>query len=127
MGVAVGLGVLLREVLLEELWLGVGPGLLDTEGLAPRLKVLAGVELTEALRLPVLEGVEAPVPVPDAVTLLVGVPVPVALAVVLGVSGTLPEEEGEAPGLRLPVGEELTELLRVTVEEGVAAGLPVPV
>ena len=115
MGVAVGLGVLLREVLLEELWLGVGPGLLDTEGLAPRLKVLAGVELTEALRLPVLEGVEAPVPVP------------VALAVVLALAGALPVSEGEAPGLRLPVGEELTELLRVTVEEGVAAGLPVPV
>ena len=96
-------------------------------GLAPLVRELVGLLLTEELKLCVLLGVLAPVPVPE----LLGVAVCVGEGVKGGV--VLPErdlvllEEALAPGDRGAVGEAERELLRLELLDGVACGVPLPV
>ena len=96
------------------------------EGEAPMLRLAVGLAVALLLKERVEEGVEQGVAVEEPV------PLPVREADGVGTALTLPERlmlpvmEGEAPLLRLPVGEEDRGALRLLELEGVLQEEGVP-
>jgi hypothetical protein len=66
------------------------------------------------------------VPVPDPVVVEEGVPLPVGLEVTLPLKLALPVLEADAPDVSEDVGDVLTVLLALRVDEGVMGDVPVP-
>ena len=134
LGVGAAVPVLLPVGEPVGVWLGVGAAvvlpLCDRLGvalaLAPGDSVEVGLAEKVLLALRVLLGVTLPVLVPVPVPELLGVCEAVCEAVALGVSEMLGVTEGDTPGGRDAVGEADRVPLALSVEEGVDAGVPVP-
>jgi hypothetical protein len=114
-GVREGVAVLLKDA--DPVLLADAPFVTDDVGVI--------VAVVEPLRVD--EGVGGGVPVPDPVGEEVGVPVLVTLGVPVPLSELEPVLEADTPAVREGVGDALTVLLALMVEEGVLVAVPEPV